>query len=71
VADDAFWVKMKFSVPTGVPYGTNTPEYLRANLATTTTPLTVPEPGSLLLLGVGALAVIARRRTIAPRPDAV
>jgi hypothetical protein len=40
--------------------GTNTIEYLTATLVTT--PASVPEPGTLLLLGTGLSAAILMRR---------
>jgi hypothetical protein len=58
-----FWVQLRFTVPTGVPYGTNTAEYLRATLSTSNEPShVVPEPASMLLLGAGLGAAAIRRR---------
>jgi hypothetical protein len=63
IINGPFWAKLKFSVPS-VDYGKNTAEYLRAHLDTSTRTTTVPEPGSLSLLGFGlvGLAAGARRR---------
>ena len=69
IMTDPFWVQMRFTVPSGVPYGKNTPEYLRATLTTTSeTPShVVPEPASLLLVGTGLGAAVLRRRRAASR----
>jgi hypothetical protein len=60
--ESAFWVKLKFTVPDGVPYGTNTAEYLKATLTTTTQTRAVPEPTSMLLLGLGFVVLTSTRR---------
>jgi hypothetical protein len=58
-----FWVQLRFTVPTGVPYGTNTAEYLRATLTTERTPPhVVPEPGSMALVAAGLAGAALRRR---------
>ena len=63
---DPFWVQMRFTVPSGVPYGRNTPEYVRATLTTATItpppPQPVPEPATMLLMGAGLGAAAWRRR---------
>lgn len=61
---DPFWVQLRYTIPTGVPYGRNTPEYVRATLTTESEPThVVPEPASMLLLGSGLAAAALRRRT--------
>ena len=50
-----FWAELQFRIPT-VSYGTNTPEYLRGSLTTRTA---VPEPGTMLLVLIGAALVAA------------
>jgi hypothetical protein len=63
---DPFWVQLKFTVPSGVPYGRNTSEYVRAVLTTESVPppppAPVPEPTSMLLMGAGLGAAALRRR---------
>jgi hypothetical protein len=62
IITDPFWVRLRFTVPDGVPYGRNTSEYLRATLTTETEPHVVPEPMSILLLGAGLGVAALRRR---------